>query len=290
MGGMLEKGKAEKHDEQVQFDAYKQFCDDVSTEKQAAIAEAEEQIEVIKADIQKYAADIALLSKEIAGHEEDISVWKGDEKAASIVRGIEKADFDALHKDLTESIEACEMAIAVLKKQPSSVPQGASLMQVADRLQSSAMIPAEAKRALDAFFQQDPDSGLGVSAPESSAYENRSGGVVAMLEKLLTEFTAQRTTVEKEEMTSVNAFEMMMSDLKAQIDEAEDDVSAKTATRAKRKASMAQAEGDLADTIAAMEADKKYLADLTATCAQKTSDFESRQALRASRPSRRRWR
>merc|ERR1719421_1634473 len=44
---------------------------------------------------------------------------------------------------------------------------------------------------------------------------------------------------------------------------------------------MAQAEADLADTTAAMEADKKYLADLTATCAQKTSDFEARQALRA---------
>lgn len=30
-----------------------------------------------------------------------------------------------------------------------------------------------------------------------------------------------------------------------------------------------------------MEADKKYLADLTATCEQKATDFESRQQLRA---------
>merc|ERR1719160_1418504 len=77
MGGMLEKGKKEKHDEQVQFAAYKQFCDDTTTEKQTAIADAEEQIEVLKADIQKFAADIQLLTKEIAGHEEDISVWEG---------------------------------------------------------------------------------------------------------------------------------------------------------------------------------------------------------------------
>merc|ERR1719281_362484 len=267
LNGMAEKGKQEKHDEQVQFAAYKQFCDDTTTEKQAAIADAEEHIEVLKADIQKFAADIELLNREIAGHEEDISVWEGDEKAATIVRGLEKADYDALHKDLTESIEAVEMAIAVLKKQPSTIPQAASLMQVADRLQSSSMIPAEAKRALDAFFQQDPDVGLGVSAPESAAYENRSGGVVAMLEKLLTEFTAERTKVEKEEMSNVNAFEMMMSDLKAQVEEAKDDVSAKSQTRAKRKQGMAQAEADLADTTAAMEADKKYLADLTDTTA-----------------------
>merc|ERR1712228_10103 len=77
LDGMLAKGKAEKHDEQVQFAAYKQFCDDTSVEKTRAIAEAAETIEVLQADIQKYAADSATLTKEIAGHEEDISVWKG---------------------------------------------------------------------------------------------------------------------------------------------------------------------------------------------------------------------
>merc|ERR1719199_2152787 len=35
---MLEKGKKEKHEEQVQFAAYKQFCDDTTTEMQRAIA------------------------------------------------------------------------------------------------------------------------------------------------------------------------------------------------------------------------------------------------------------
>merc|ERR1719413_295858 len=86
LDGMLAKGKAEKHDEQVQFAAYKQFCDDTSVEKSRAISEAEEQIEVLKADIQKYAADSAALTKEIAGHEEDISAWTGDSKAATKVR------------------------------------------------------------------------------------------------------------------------------------------------------------------------------------------------------------
>merc|ERR1711907_827811 len=38
--GMAEKGKKEKHEEQVQFAAYKQFCDDTTVEKQRAIKEA----------------------------------------------------------------------------------------------------------------------------------------------------------------------------------------------------------------------------------------------------------
>merc|ERR1719335_334222 len=66
--GMLEKGKKEKHEEQVQYAAYKQWCDDTTVEKKRAIAEAEEQIEILTADIQKYTADAAALAKEIAQH------------------------------------------------------------------------------------------------------------------------------------------------------------------------------------------------------------------------------
>merc|ERR1719291_189090 len=69
--GMLEKGKAEKHEEQTQFAAYKQFCDDTTVEKKRAIAEANERINVLKADIQAYTADAAQLTKEIAGHDAD---------------------------------------------------------------------------------------------------------------------------------------------------------------------------------------------------------------------------
>jgi len=43
----------------------------------------------------------------------------------------------------------------------------------------------------------------------------------------------------------------------------------------------ADANGDLKDTTSTRDADAKYLADLTATCEQKASDFESRQQLRA---------
>merc|ERR1719235_12875 len=201
MNGMLEKGKKEKHEEQVQFAAYKQFCDDTTVEKKRAIEEANEQIEVLKADIEKYTATAAKLTKEIAEHEEDISVWNGDIKAATKVREIEKADYDATHKDYSESVDALERAIAVLKKQAHDRKQ-AALVQVSS-LQDLSLIPAEAKRTIDAFLQQSlgsQEDGLAVSAPEANAYEFQSSGVVEMLEKLLDKFIDERTTLEKEEM------------------------------------------------------------------------------------------
>merc|ERR550514_1009353 len=99
LNGMVEKGKKEKADEQKQFAAYKQFCDDTTVEKQRSIKEANEMIEILQADIQKYESDAAELAKEIAGHDDDIATWEGDMKASSKVRSIEHADYVATHKD-----------------------------------------------------------------------------------------------------------------------------------------------------------------------------------------------
>merc|ERR1712039_640438 len=167
MQGMGNTGKKAKHDEQVQFAAYKQFCDDTTVEKQRAIKEANERIEVLKADIEKYTSDAAQLTKEIAGHDEDIAVWTGDQKAATKVRQLEKADYDAMHKDYSESISALERAIAVLKKQAYDRTQADSFVQVA-ALRDMTLIPIDARKAIAAFLEQSPsDEGLAVSAPEA---------------------------------------------------------------------------------------------------------------------------
>merc|ERR1719298_367559 len=278
MEGMMAKGKEEKHKEEVQFAAYKQFCDDTTVEKKRAIEEANEKIEVLKADIEKYTADAAQLTKEIAELEEDISIWNGDIKAATSVREIEKADYEATHKDYSESVDALQRAIAVLKKQSHDRKQ-ASFAQVS-ALKSLSLIPEEAKKTIDLFFQQDPE-GLAVSAPEANAYEFQSSGVIEMLEKLLDKFIDERTTLEKEEMNSKHAYDMLMQDLKAQIAQATQDRDEKAETKAKTLQHKADCEGDLKDTTTTRDADAKYLADLTATCEQKASDFESRQQLRA---------
>merc|ERR1711865_201304 len=278
--GMLEKGKKGKHDEQVQFAAYKQFCDDTTVEKTRAIAEANEQIDTLKAEIQKYSADAAKLTKEIAGLDEDISIWEGDIKAATNVREIEKNDYDTLHKDHSESVDALQRAIAVLKKQTGDRKQGA-FVQVA-ALQQLSLIPQEAKAAINVFLQDaEPTEGLAVSAPEANAYEFQSSGVVEMLEKLLDKFVDERTTLEKEEMNSKHAYDMLMQDLNAQIAQGTADRGSKAESKAKKLQAKADATGDLKDTTTTMNADSKYLADLTATCEQKASDFESRQQLRA---------
>merc|ERR1711933_137648 len=171
-----------------------------------------------------------------------------------------------------------------LKKQAYDRKQASSLAQVS-ALKSLTLIPPEAKKALDLFLMQssseDPaDEGLAVSAPESNAYEFQSHGIIEMLEKLLDKFVDERTALEKEEMNSKHAYDMLMQDLTAQIEQAKADRTEKAETKAKKLQSKAEAEGDLEDTTTTRDADQKYLDDLKATCSQKGSDFESRQQLR----------
>jgi len=115
----------------------------------------------------------------------------------------------------------------------------------------------------------------------ANSYEFQSSGVVEMLEKLLDKFVDERTTLEKEEMNSKHAYDMLMQDLKAQIAQGTQDRGEKAETKAKKLQAKADAQGDLKDTTSTRDADATYLSDLTATCEQKASDFESRQQLRA---------
>merc|ERR1712048_1249068 len=75
--------------------------------------------------------------------------------------------------------------------------------------------------------------------------------------------------------------DMLMQDLKAQIEQATQDRTEKAEIKAKKLQAKADAEGELAETTATRDADQKYLDDLTATCEQKGTDHVSRQQLRA---------
>jgi hypothetical protein len=256
LGGMKDKSIAQSQDADIEFAKFKTFCEGTSAEKQAAIDKAIEEIKVLKADIAQYAADASRLAQEIAGHEEDIAVWTGDMKAAKGVRAIEKADYDKTHKDYSESVDALGRAIATLKAGAKDKAQSL--------LQNLKGMTKHQKQVLDAFLQEEQDP-LDTPVPEANAYENRSGPIIAMLQKLLDKFIDQRTTLEKEEMESVNAFELLVQDLTADLEQANTDKDSKSEAKATALQNKANSEGDLEDVTGTEAADSKYLSDMTAT-------------------------
>jgi len=273
---MVEKGKAATKAEQVQFATYKQFCDDTLASKQSAIAENTELIEILTAEVEKGEADAADAAREIASLEADIATWEGDEKAAIKVREIENTNYVATHKDYSESVTACEAAVAILMKTSMDVKQAsAALMEVS----RGNLVPKDAKHLLDAFLAVKTQDVMG--APEANAYEFQSKAIVDMLSKLAAKFWDERSALEEEEANAVHSFNMLKADLESQLAFAAEAKSKQAATKARSLQAAADAKGSLEDAVTTRDDDEKYAADLTATCEQKSSDFANRQTLRA---------
>merc|ERR1719502_265745 len=198
-------------------------------------------------------------------------------KEATALREKEKADFEKTLRDYEESLDALDRAIVVLKKQSADVPQAMMLLQ---RVIATHKVPQSARSTILAYLSlgQDP---LSVTAPQASAYEFQSGGVVEMLENLRDKFQKEKNDLEKDEMGADHAFNLMQMELKDSISAAESMRATKAKMKAGKEADAATDKGSLADTMASKAEDEKYLADLVAQCEQKSNDFASRQQLRA---------
>lgn len=276
--GLVKKAKKEKHEEQMQFAAYEGWCTGTKKEKSTAIADADQLIEQLTADIQTYEADIAKLSEEITELESNTQKWESEMEEAIKVREIEKADYVKTVTDYTESVDALNAAINHLKAQGYSLVQKKALT----KLQSLKLIPDASKKAIDAFLEstdEDPDV-TGIVDANTPVYEPKSGEIIAMLEKLKDKFGDEKATLEREEVAAVAAHDSLVQNLKSQITAAKEAVDSKTAARAKAKTDSAQASSDLTDTTATRDEDQKYLDDVTATCDAKKADFDNRQKLR----------
>merc|ERR1719231_1646111 len=82
-------------------------------------------------------------------------------------------------------------------------------------------------------------------------------------------------------MNKRHSFEMNMQVLHDSIEEANRERDEKTAMKARRMQDAAKGKADLNDTTNMRNEDEKYLADLTALAQQKSTDYETRQKLRA---------
>jgi hypothetical protein len=272
---MLAKGKSEKHDEQVAFSKFQAWCDSTRTETIKSIELATAKIEQLKADIAKAEADAEKATADIAELEADLAQMEKEAATATAIRDKELAAYQATHADFSESIDALERAIQVLKAREADVPQ--SLLQV----QKSPLIPAKAKVVIASFLETGDSMGMGAGAPEANAYEFQSGGVVAMLEKLRLKFQDQRKVLEQEELNSKGNYEMLMQKLTDDIKFNKAETAKKTAFKAQRLEDAATAKGDLELTEKCKAEDEKKLADTLAECSAASKEYEKNQVVRA---------
>jgi len=271
MNELLEKGKKEKHEEEVQFAAYSQWCEGTIAEKKEAIQEADDRIAVLSANIDKYGVEAKRLGKEVAELDAQVQRWKDDIADRKKAREEEKDTYTKTEAEYSESISALSRAVDVLSKQNHDRKQAAAMLLQVRKL--VALAPAQ-RSAIESFLHLDQE-------PEVNAYEFQSGGVIEMLQKLLDKFEEEHDQLIKAETNAQHAHGMYVQDLTGQVEDAKRQSLEKSESKASYEQQRADAQAEKKQTQAARDADKKYLDDTTATCAQKASDFKDRSKLRS---------
>merc|ERR1719456_1110911 len=151
---MINKGQAEIDAEQVQFSTYSSWCTNTNGEKKRAIKKANEQMEMLQADIQKYSADAAKLGEEIAELDEAIATIVGDTNAAMKVRDMEHSDFLAAQADYQSSVDALASGIETVKAKNHDV---AGFIQLAKQFVAQPEVSEKARSAVMKYLNEDTE-------------------------------------------------------------------------------------------------------------------------------------
>jgi len=268
LGGMLATGKSEKNVEETEFATFQQWCDSTQTASKRSIDEGAAQIEQLTADILKSEADAETLGAEAADLLAEADAMQVELDNETSVRKTEKADYDAMHADFSESVDAVERAIATLKSRGADVKQ--SLIQ----LRSIRHIPQDMQDSIESLLSTK-------QAPEANAYESQSGGVVKMLEKLRLKFQDERLALQKAELASKGNYEVLKQRLTDNIKENQKVASKKQAVKAQRLEDAAVAKGDLEVTETTKAEDEKTLADTLTRCSARSEEYEKNQVVRS---------
>jgi predicted nucleic acid-binding Zn-ribbon protein len=278
---MATKAKTEKNDEEVEFSKFSTWCKEESRKLTAEIEKNTAEIESLTAEIDELESTAKQLEKEIAQLNADVTKYDADMKKETAEREKENAAFKAEEQDYSESVDALARALQVLKSQDVD-RTGASSALV--EISKDDKLPAKAKSVVAAFVgmvntnSADP---MDYKAPEAYGYEFQSGSIVDMLKKLEDEFRTKLGECQKEEMNSQHAYAMVMLDLKDSKENAETDISDKTAQMKAKIAKAAENKKQLAATESMKEANEKTLKDMKTECFEKQLSFDEKQKLRA---------
>merc|ERR1719267_428202 len=262
-----------------------EWCDDETKNLGFEIKTLTSQKEKLEATIQKATAAIESGGTKIADLAAGIATAEEELANATLIRKKENEEFMAAEKELVDSIDVLDRAIAILEREMAKNP---ALMQVDNTnlqrlVQSvSAVIDAAAlagndRKKLIALVQakQEPEAAGGeeeeaeddevkLGAPDPAAYKTHSTSIVDVLEDLKEKAEAELSDLRKAETNTQHNFNMLKQSL-------EDQIAFDTKDMEEEKAT---AEGDLAETVKALAAAEEALKTAQMNCMQVAADHE----------------
>jgi hypothetical protein len=277
------KVSAEGKAEAATYDKFACFCKSKTDEKVKAIAEEEQTVKDLQAEITSLSADRDTLDQNIQDLTTEIAQYEEDIKTSTKVREEEKATFEAALLDVTKSVTQLEKAVETLKasallqgkSSTSALAHAQGIMKTAVNM-ADAMGMVEDNSGLFAFMQQP------VMDVPVADYEFHAGDIIGTVEKLLKGFRDKKVELETTEAKAISDYERSQQSMKHMLKAAKESLEEKNKERTMTTESIATAQGDMTNMNAVLNDDRTYLKDLTIKCELKAKQWDQRSSMRAS--------
>jgi len=279
MAALRAKGVAQKDAETVEHTTFMQFCTNTDSSKVDAIANGQQKIDSLKANIEKFDSEAEVLTDEIKKLDNNLDEAQQSLETATRQRKAQHADYLTTRADYDESVGQMGEAMKTLGSMMEGV-DAAGASSLVQSLAKKPKMPATAKKALVAFLSESTSADAAIAAPEGATYESQSGGISGVVDELQGKMEKERDELDKEETAQEGAFHLVKQQLTDNIALHTSHRQMKVGKLQETQQASATASGDLADTTASYNSDTKYLADLRTTCQQQSADFQARQKMR----------
>merc|ERR1719262_1372261 len=267
------------------MEEYSKWCDSESNEKEDAITSNKRTIGDLEAEIADASARISELSTEVEELAGKISSAETELSDATKLREEEKATFDGSEKEMVETIDGLERAIAVLKRGQTSFLQQRDrnelkeLTAVFSKMIEANWVNKKDKAVVQSLLQStdgDEDLSLNPQA-KTSSYEGHGGGILDTLADMKEKAEATLSDARTAEMKAQHGYEMLKQSLETEIATMQKRMSAATTEKSSLESSKASAEEELATTKKTLADDEKYVEELKQSCSMKAQEWATRQ-------------
>jgi len=259
--------EAEGEKEKELFDKFMCYCNNGAGSLDASIQAASSQIEALTGKIETDTAQRSQAQQDIGQHKTDGAAAQTTVKESTAMREKEASEFAASSGEMKANIAAMTGALDALKKGLSASLLQTSVGQTLKSLLEHSPAVPDAERSTLLSFLETGEGG-----------SDQIVGVVAQMKETM-EADLKETTASEEEAKA--SFESLVASKTKEVAAAQKAVEEKTVRVGELAVSVAQGKADLEDTQGSLEEDKKFKANLAASCATKSEEWDKRSKLRA---------
>jgi len=275
------------------YDEFAEWCEEESKSLGFSIKTGKADAEELNSVIEKADADIGGFDEKIEELTSTISTDEADLKAATAIREKEHGVFAAKEGELIDTVDTLERAIGIIEREMAKNP-GAAFMQLKNAgdlakamkllVDASAITGGDASRLTallqsrnkETTLEEDHDAeNAELGAPDPAVYKSKGGGIVEVLNDLLTDAQTQLDEARKKEMDDKFNYETLKVELDDAIKFGNKELDKTEKKKAAAGETKAVAQGDLSVVTKALNEDIQQLADTHHDCMTKAQDFEA---------------